>query len=164
MKNFPLVVLKTPPADSSCWAGEWDLTAAKWKKNWGSSRDQQYVWRAGAGAASPQDSPHHRLGEHLQLQAKGPFHTLSHMQLLLFFTFWLSGFVNPFSTFLNAGPPCPAFLSSPGEGTHPEQLQLHRTGSQSWECNWGGLIKYNFLATHKPTNQRINYSSEFCIF
>lgn len=84
MKTFSLVVSQASSADCSHWAGEWDLPTAKWKENWGSSGDQQHIWRIGATAASSQDRPHHRPGEHLQQQAKGLFNTIIHIELLFY--------------------------------------------------------------------------------
>lgn len=37
--------------------------------------------------------------------------------------------------YLSAGPAGSAFISTPGEGTHPKQLQLYRAGSQPWQCH-----------------------------
>lgn len=72
-----------------------------------------------------------------------PVNTLQPADLMIFtFPLFLSSsscsFVSPFplsSTYLSAGPASPAFISPPGEGTHPEQLQLYGAGSQPWECN-----------------------------
>lgn len=38
------------------------------------------------------------------------------------------------SIYLSAGPAGPAFISPPGEGAHPKQLQLYGAGCQPWEC------------------------------
>ena len=42
-------------------------------------------------------------------------------------------------TYLSAGPAGPALVSPPGEGTHPEQLQLYGAGAQPRERYRGGL-------------------------
>ncbi len=55
------------------------------------------------------------------------------------------------STYLSAGPAGSAFISPPGEGTHPEQLQLYRAGSQPWECYRGGLAGCNL---YKQANKQ----------
>ena len=65
------VVLQAPSADGSHRAGERDLPPAEREEDRGGRGDYQYVWRAGAGAASAQDGPHHRPGEHLQHQTEG---------------------------------------------------------------------------------------------
>lgn len=68
------------------------------------------------------------------------------MSFLFFFLFSLD---------LRTGLTGPALSPSSGKGTHPEQLQLHRTGSQSWQRHWGGIFEFVFFPTcRKTSNQK----------
>lgn len=80
------------------------------------------------------------------------FTNILHSLFLIHF-FCLFVLLSCFFTHMSTGPAGPAIISAPGEGTHSEQLQLHRAGSEPRDCNWGGRLCNHLAAISRVINQ-----------